>query len=236
MLKSIGDGIWVHDVSFRLTGTEIGGRMTIVRTSDRRLIIYNPTPITELLVKTVRQLGTVAGIIAPNNFHHLNVGSWHKAFPKARLYIVEALENKRSDLKGRARLIDSKFKSPWLPEIELYLIRGRLKFAETVLWHQPSGSLVMADLAFNLALSGNAAQQIMQKVLFGGGSGFGPEWLMRLFIKGRDNESTFGQLLTKPIQQLVMAHGDLVTSAAQAKFKEAFKSYLPSNANRTEVG
>ena len=225
MLNSIGNGIWIHDVSFRLTGTEIGGRMTIVRTADHRLIIYNPTPVTELLVRAVRQLGHVAGIIAPNNFHHLNVGSWHQTFPKARLYIVEALASKRADLKGRAQVVGREFKSPWLPELEVFLIQGRLRFAEVILWHQPSCSVVMADLAFNLPLNGNKFNRTKQRIFFGGGKGFGPEWLMRLFIKGRNNTSVFQQLHAKLIRQLIMAHGDLVTSNAQTKFKEAFDNY-----------
>lgn len=73
-------------------------RMTIVRLESGKLWLHSPVAPSELIHRQVNEIGEVACVVAPNTLHHLSLGSWMREYPEAKLYGVEGLPEKRTDL------------------------------------------------------------------------------------------------------------------------------------------
>jgi hypothetical protein len=92
----------------------------------------------------------VKHIIAPNWFHDLYLREYHDAYPQATVWGPRFLQK----LKGRA-LIGGVLGSatPWSDSISQYVVRGLLTFDETLFYHRPSETLVVADLLMNVRVT-----------------------------------------------------------------------------------
>jgi hypothetical protein len=102
-LRQLAPDLWVAEAPLRFLGLELGARMTVIRLAGPNLFVHSRIAATLELLREVRDLGTVAHIVAPNCFHHLFVGDWQRAFPEASLYGAPGLERKRPDLKIAAQ-------------------------------------------------------------------------------------------------------------------------------------
>jgi hypothetical protein len=63
---------------------KLGARMTVVRLSDRSLLVISPIDLVPRLRQELDKLGIVRVIIAPNRFHYLCVSQFAEAYPKRR--------------------------------------------------------------------------------------------------------------------------------------------------------
>jgi hypothetical protein len=104
--------------------------------------------MTEERLRSVRALGTVTHLYAPNTFHHVWMGDWAREFPRACVHAPSALRRKRPDLR-----IDRAHDEDALGELasvfdEVHIDGFALE--ETVLVHRPSRTLIVADLVHNV--------------------------------------------------------------------------------------
>jgi len=85
-LERLDDGLWVAAAPQTLLGIHLWTRMTVVRLSGGGLLLHSVVPMTGALRSEVEALGTVQHIVLPDLYHHLHVGPWTLAFPKARVH------------------------------------------------------------------------------------------------------------------------------------------------------
>jgi hypothetical protein len=121
-------------------------RMTVVRVDDG-LLLHSPLPLDDAMVASITALGPVAHIVAPNCFHHLNIGPASERFPSAKVHAPRALRAKRPDLRIDHDLQAGAERWPTLNIIE---IAGAPELDEFVFIHHPSASLIVTDLVFNI--------------------------------------------------------------------------------------
>ena len=62
-------------------------------------MLISPIALNERDRQALNQLGLVGHIIAPNLFHHLSIGSAQALYPRPKVWGVEGLMEKRSDLQ-----------------------------------------------------------------------------------------------------------------------------------------
>jgi hypothetical protein len=145
MLIQIAPNLWHMERGFKAAGLAVSSRMTVVRFEDGRLWIHSPVRFDEAVAEQLRELGSVAWIVAPNRAHHLFARHAQRMFPQAALYGAPGLAAKRPDLAGLIELGDS-VPPEWERDLDQVVIRG-IPFVNEVVWfHKASQTLIMTDV------------------------------------------------------------------------------------------
>lgn len=220
MLEAVTDGIWCRAIPLRFFGIETGTRMTLLRLSERRLLVHSPVPLTPELRAEVDALGTVAAIVAPCLFHHLYVGPWAAAYPGAIAACCPGLERKRADLRWQRVLTDTP-EGEWRRDVDQVFFAANALMNEIVFFHRESSTLVCADAVFNLARHPSALTRAAAVLL--GNREVGPSRIERWMTRdrARAREQIDRMLAWKP-QRMVLAHGPIVESDATEVLRRAF--------------
>lgn len=146
----------------------------------------------------VDELGRVTHVVEPNKLHHLFVGAARQRWPHATFH--------QRELKLSDRAIDAVH------------IEGVPKIDETVVFHRPSSTLVVADFVFNMT-----AENFVSRIGFAltgvGGNRVAQsrEWKWARKDKAAARASV-ERVLGWPIQRVAFCHGESVAidSAALA--------------------
>lgn len=223
-LQSLGRDLWVVDFPFVMAGVRIGTRTTIVRTKEG-LVLISPGAFEQAAREEVDELGPVVGLVAPNLMHHLFMGQAQQWWPQAKVWLAPGLEKKRPDLRYD-HLLEEEAPTLWMEALDQLFVPGLPKLNETVFFHRSTGTLVLTDLAFNFSHCGHWLTRFFLK-LNGALGRFGPTRALKGFFL-QDRES-FGQavhrILEWPIEQVVVAHGEVVTTDGRAVVSQGFKGF-----------
>jgi hypothetical protein len=209
MLRELATDLWVADGSLRFVGIEVGRRMTVVRLPGRRLVVHSPVPPEPALVAEVVGLGSVDWLVAPNRFHHLSIEPWAREFPESAVLLAPGLKEKRPELRVTAALSDGA-PAEWAGEIELLRIDGAPRVNEVVLFHRSTGTLIAADLAFNIGPSSPFVTRLLFR-LAGRPGELAPTAAEKLLIRDRPAfRLSLERVLAWPIERVIVSHGDVV--------------------------
>jgi hypothetical protein len=169
----------------------------------------------------VEALGPVGHLYSPNTFHHLRIGDWKAAFPSAKLHAPPGLAKKRPDLR-----ID-RF-HPAAPEpafegvVDEHGVEG-FRLEETVLFHLPSRTLVVADLVHNIGRPTHGWTKTYTKAM-----GFYDRVALSRAIRWTafpDKAAarrSIDALLALPFDRLVVGHGAPLTTGAKDALAAAY--------------
>ncbi len=217
-LVRFADDVWIASAPFRFLGlVHIGTRMTVLRLANGDLVVHSPVDINAALKEEVDAIGRVRVIVAPNLYHHVYAQGAVDAWPDARLVAPSGLRKKRPRLRIDAGLEDGIGVST--DEIELLPIQGTM-LHETALFHRPSGTLVASDLIENFQSVDHGLTRAYLKL---GGVYGKPGWHRFLRVVYRDYAAarhSIEVILERPIERIVIAHGEPFTSAPKDALRE----------------
>jgi hypothetical protein len=230
-LNEVAPDLWTASQSFRFGGIEIGCRMTIVRLPSQELVLISPIALKHGDRKTLDALGTVKHLIAPNLFHHLYFGAVQAIYPEAKAWGVLGLSQKRPDLKFDV-LLDhpGNFENTlaYLPFAGFgSILPSGIKTAqETVFWHQPSGTLILTDIAFNFDETFPFTTRLAAQIL-GTYNTLRPSRLEQwgTFDKAAV-EASIRQVLTWDFDRVIPGHGSIVETNGKAQLKAGYEWFL----------
>ena len=225
MVESIAEGMWGVEGRVKvMPAFYLPCRMTIVRLRDGRLLLYSPVALDDDTVEEIALLGEVAYLVAPNKEHHLFVDGAIEAFGRADLFGAPGLADKRDDLDFDGEL--GRGEMPWADELDTLVLEGASAWNEVVLFHRATGTLICADLLFNL-------QEF---------EGWLTPWMSRMFGTYKrlahsklwrskyDDVQVFAscvqQMLEWPIERVSMAHGEVVEEDCRERLDDAFSWLL----------
>lgn len=208
MLEPFIEGIWTTSRPLRFLGVDVGTRMTVVRMTDGGLFVHSPIALDASLREEVEALGEVKMIVAPSLFHHLYVGEWARAYPKALVGAAPGLEAKRKDVAWTNVLGDEPISS----EFDQVHVSSRTMEHEVVFHHRASKTIVSSDLIFNLTTHPSMATRAVAHLI--GWPKPGPTLLEHVLmrkhrVKGREE---IDRILAWGAERVVIAHGDPITS------------------------
>jgi hypothetical protein len=190
-VESIADGVWqVRGPSLRFTaGVMIPSRATVLRLASGRHLVYSP-------IAEMPGVEEVAHVVEPNKYHHLFVDAARARWPTAQVHARSVT------------LADD--------AIDAVHIDGVPKMDETVLFHRPSGTLVVADFVFNMT-----AENLISRLGFAltgvGGNRVAQsrEWKWARKDKAAARASV-ERVLAWPIRRVAFCHGESVEIDASA--------------------
>lgn len=212
-LHEITTGVWEAVTHVRLgLGAALPLRMTALADHDG-LTLVSPIRLDDELVSNIDQLGRVHTLIAPNLLHHRYLRGAIERYPAARLLGAPGLATKRSDLTFHGELATGRVSE----SLGVQLVEGAPKLNEAVLLHEPSSTLVVTDLVFNIS----RATGMSWVVLAGISRALGrveQSRLVRTVTQDRDAAGrSMERILAQSFDRVVPAHGDVIDRDAAAE-------------------
>jgi Domain of unknown function (DUF4336) len=223
-LQEIGPSIWVSEgpvVSFY--SFPYPTRMAVIRLTEGSLFVWSPIALSAALQSEVDALGPVRHLVSPNAIHHLFLGEWKSAYPQARLYASPGLRKKRKDLAFDAELGDSP-EPEWAADVDQVAMRGSFAITEIVFFHRGSCTAIFADLIENFPPDWFKGWRGVVARLDGivAPNPGAPREFRWSFTNRRAARAAFERILAWPIERVLMAHGEPVTTDGGAFVRRAF--------------
>lgn len=220
MLKQLAPDLWVSDQPFSILGVHIGTRMTVVRLGSSGLFIHAPVTLTPELQRELDDLGPVQAVVAPSAMHHLFIGDYMRAYPKAQFFAAEGVAKKRPELRFHGVLGDRP-EFLWGSDIDQIPIRGTPKTNEVVFFHRASRTLLVTDWFFNFTHATSLWTRLYLRLTGGLGGPRQPR-VIRPFItdKAAAREST-DRILEWDFDRVIVCHGDVIETGGHAALREA---------------
>jgi hypothetical protein len=228
-LLPIADGVWVDSEpvrNFGNIGLKLTSTMTVLRLRDQSLLVYSPVAMTPRRRAAVDALGPVTHLYAPNLFHHLWIGDWAAAFPSARVHAPARLSKKRKDL--RIDRIHAATPEPAFSGVVDELHIDGFRMDESVLFYQPSRTLIVADLVHNVGRPEHGWTKLYARMM-----GFYDRIALSRMLRWTafsDRAAArrcVDHLLSLPVERLVFGHGEPLTSGAREALAAAY-TWLPA--------
>jgi hypothetical protein len=224
MLRQLASTLWVVDRPLKLVVGDIGARMTVIRARTGRLVLHSPVRLDDATRAALDALGPVGAVIAPSKVHHLFVGDYRTAYPGAAAYGAPGLAEKRRDLRFDG-VLDDRPAPEWDGDMEQTVFRGAPRVSEVVFFHPATRTLILTDLAFNVAATAAGAR--LFHWLVGARGRFGPHRLVRSLIRDRAAaRASVDRILAWDFDRIIVSHGDVLEAGGHQRFAEAF-AFLP---------
>ena len=221
--QPLGPGIWDHAELVSFCGVSLPHRMTIIRLRDGSLLLHSPTRCDRATKEALSRLGEVAHIVAPNGMHDLFLENYRTEFPKARLWIPAGVDKYFAKIPDAEHLPESDEDVPWRRDLSYVTVQGIPRLNECAFFHPASGSLILADLLFNIERHNSAFIKMAARL-----GGFYRKLAMPSDIKWfliRDKEAfrrSIQNVLSFPFANVVIGHGGNVIGGGREAFGRAF--------------
>ncbi|MEM6993180.1 MAG: hypothetical protein AAF721_21885 [Myxococcota bacterium] len=227
-LTELDDGLWITTAPIGIVGMPLRATMTILRLDAGELLLHSPVALTPARKQAVEALGAVTHLYAPNLFHHLRLGEWATAFPKARVHGPAGLGSKRKDLQ--VNRVHGELEPAFEGLLDEVVVDG-FRLAEGVLFHRATGTLVVADLVHNIGRPPHWWTK-----LYAGAMGFyGEVALSRVirwtaFSDRAAARRSLDTILELPFERIVVGHGAPVVRSPREALADAYRWLPPGRA------
>ncbi len=228
----IAPDLWCLDRRMRMPGGPmLPTRSTIIRLPSRGLLVVSPPPVEAGGLERLEALGAVEEIVVPNSFHYLHAREFLARCPGATLRLAPALHERIAGLPGEE--LTAVTPAAWGTEVAHQILGPVRGMSEVALFHTPSATLVLADVAFNMVDFASRFERAAWR-LSGVPAGFGPSRTARTFLlNDRAVAAGFlGRVLEWPFRRVLVAHGAILEANAVDVFRRAFASFLAAPAAR----
>ncbi len=147
MLTPFAESLWTAATPIRFAGSWFPHVMTVIRLSDRNVLLHSPCRPASALYNAIAGIGAVTHVVAPNWFHDLYLREYRASYPNARFWGPRFLQ------RQHPRLIDDVLNAgpaaPWAGDLSCTSLSGLLSFDEAVFFHIATRTLIVADLLIN---------------------------------------------------------------------------------------
>jgi hypothetical protein len=168
--------------------------------------------------------------VGPNRLHSGWNADWHRAFPAAAVYLAPRTERQAGDrIDFPHRTLAQPHGYPWDQSIATLAVTGGF-MTEVVFFHQPSRTLVLADLIENFEL--HKTESLLQRWLIKAGGVAAPDGQMprdmRLtFVRHKAQlRAAVGKMLAWQPERVVFAHGRWFESDGTERLRHACRWLL----------
>jgi hypothetical protein len=219
MFHLVADGIWTTERPQRFWGVETGTRTTVVKLSSGGLFVHCPAGLDAAMREGVDALGEVRAVVASSLFHHLYVGEWMAAYPKALFCACPGLDRKRPDLSWGHTLGDEPHPL-WAADLEQVDFSSRFE-KEVVFFHPRTRTMICADAMLNLRHHRSRVTRAVAVLMQNTAPGKG--WMERFAVKDWPlGRAQVNRMLAWDIEKVVLAHGDLVERDGRRVLRDAY--------------
>lgn len=225
-LRTLGKNLFVIDGPVvRDMGITFSTRMTVVRLGDGSVWIASPVPVPFATIAEITALGPVRHLVSPTPRHYWRLQHWHALFPEAQLWSspVTAVTLRNGPLL-KAEILGEPAPAAWAGDLDQAVVRGSALVSEVVFYHAASRTLLVEDL---IQVHERRPGHPLRNALITVGGVAAPRGGVardiRLTFRDRAAaRESLRRILAWDFDQLVVAHGPVITHAGRRTVEEAF--------------
>jgi hypothetical protein len=216
-MTELASNLWVLRFPLRLLGVEIGRTVTIIRLASGKVIVHSTAPFAAEDLGAIRTAGEIGWLIDVSNFHDSLAKQGRAALPDVPYLAPEGFPK----YSGVATDLLSPAPAEWSTDVEVLELAGMPRVREHVMFHRPSGTLIVADLLFNFGRGGSLwtrlfARHVMRLKNFIGMSPF-----FRLMIRDRQAFCrSMATMMAWDFDRVIVAHGGIIERGGKARLRE----------------
>lgn len=219
MLTQWAEGVFTETREMKFFGVETGTRMDVVRLRDGGLFVLSPVALTAETRREIDALGEVRAVVAPSIFHHVFVGEWMAAYPKAVFAACPGLEWKRPDLAWSCVLGDQPHPI-WAGELDQVYFSARRE-NEIDFCHRASGTLLCTDALLNLSTHPKLSTRLVARLMANSAPGLG--WMEPIMVRDRRvARRQVDRMLEWDFDRILLAHGAPVEHDGKSVLRRAY--------------
>lgn len=228
-LVPLGPDLWIVNNPHKWIGLDMRGRMTVMRLADGALVLHSPVPIDDTLAASLAELGPVQHLVAPNKFHHVYLPAAAARYPEAQVHMAPGLSRKRPEIKSFFSF-DGMPHPHWAGSLEAELYAGAPLINEVALYHHASRSLVLTDLMMNVSQADGFMSQLVWKLEGVWGRPAVPRLNKFATRDKAAAASSIARISAWPFERIIVAHGEVIETDAEAIFAKAWAWLQPRKA------
>lgn len=219
-LTPFADLLWTAATPVRFGGSWFPHVMTVVQLAPGSLLLHSPCRPSASLIDALANLGSVAHVVAPNWFHDLYLAEYRKLFPAATFWGQRMLRTTQP---------------PWFDRMPHFTLSGLLSFDESIFFHTPSRTLIVADLLMNARAGPTAPAMTRLGYRFLGLDGklvIFPILRWFGFSSRRSLRDAAQRIIAWNPERLIVGHGTPVESDVPRQLQAAFRYAGPTSPRR----
>lgn len=149
-LVPFADSIWTATTPTRFAGTWMPHVMTVIRLESGGVLLHSPCRPSDELLAAIAGVGTVTDVVAPNWFHDLYLWEYRRFYSTATFWGPAFLRRQRRAIIDC--VLDGSIPPKWSNQMPHVTMSGLLTFDESIFYHVPTRTLIVADLLMNPSL------------------------------------------------------------------------------------
>lgn len=206
-LTEIDDGILTVEGRIRMPLMELPRRMTVVRLSDSRLVIWSAIALDDTQMASLEAYGRPTFLVVPNDHHRLDAKAWKSRYPHLQ---VVAPEGARKEVE-KAVAVDTTGPSFADTSVQFMTVPGTREHEAALLVRRPGGTtLVLNDLIGNIRNESGVGGWLLRLAGFAGKEAHVPTPVKLMLVK--DTNALRGQLLEwadiEALTRILVSHGE----------------------------
>jgi len=208
-LTKIDDNIMTVTGDIHMPLMDLPRRMTVVRLSDGRLVVFSAIALDEDEMARLEAFGRPAYLIVPSDKHRLDAKIWKIRYPEMR---VVAPEGSR---KAIAKVVPVDTSAPRFddPNVQFVTVPGTREHESALVVHTRNGTtLVLNDIVGNIRNASGVGGWLLGVVGFAGKKARIPGVVKMAMIK--DKEALRAQLMDwsriESLKRIIVSHGSAI--------------------------
>jgi hypothetical protein len=216
-VDQIAENLWVLRYPLRLLAVEIGRTVTVIRLASGKVILHSTAPFTADDLAAIGAAGEIGWLVDVSNFHDSLAKQGRAALPDVPYLAPEGF----SKYSG----VDTEPLSPppeqWASDLEVLEVAGMPRVREHVMFHRPSGTLIVADLLFNFGRGGSLWTRLFARYVMRLKNFIGMSPFFRLMIRDRQAfRRSMATMMAWDFDRVIVAHGGMIERGGKARLRE----------------
>jgi hypothetical protein len=217
-LQKLAENLWSISYPLKLLGADIRKNVTVIRLQSGRLLIHSSGPFTPSDQTAIRALGQPTWLA--------DVMLRHDTFSKEALTAFPGIAYLGPEGFSEVISYPTQCLIPpppeWSEELTVLELQGVPSKRETVIFHRPSLTLIVADLAMNFPNDQPIWQELLLKLAVGKHHAPGISRSFTLMAKDEAAlKDSIAQMMTWDFDRLIVGHGSPILSGAKTRLAAA---------------
>jgi len=218
-MQLLGENLWWCGYPLTLLGADLRRNVSVIRLANKDLVIHSTAPFTGEDVERISKLGRVRWVLDAMLDHDTFARDGKKAFPDAVFLAPEGF-SERVGFRCGAIVPPP---PEWGEELQVIRIEGVPAYLEHAFFHQPSRTLIVADLIMNFDEVPSPWTRLLVRAGIGRCSS--PGTSRRLKFSIRDKEAfrrSVARMMEWDFERVIVGHGNPLTENAHARVLSMF--------------
>ena len=218
-MQQLADNLWFLQYKLPVLGVDIHRNVSVIRLASGELVVHSTGPFSPEEVTAIRALGNPRWMIDVMMRHDTFAKEGRAAFPDA-LYLAPEGFSEGAEVSTQPLVQPPE----WGDELELLLLEGVPSMQESVAFHRPSRTLIVADLVFDFGPEEGMWTNFMMTLIAGFHHHPGVSRPMRMSVKDKEAfKASLAQMMSWDFDRLVPGHGDVIDTGAKERMASALR-------------